>query len=97
MTDRGNPTDPLRRQLKYFIVESLGLEGANPEAIRDDEPIVGGSLDLDSLDALELVIRLEDEFGIAVRDHVESRSPPASIASLADLIRGEQGQARLSA
>ena len=51
----GNP-DALHEELKQFIVRRLRLEQVDPKSIRDDAPLVGGGLDLDSIDLLELVV-----------------------------------------
>jgi acyl carrier protein len=52
-------SDPLLLKLKTLIVETLRLEDVTPADIADDEPLIGGGLSLDSIDALELVVRLE--------------------------------------
>jgi acyl carrier protein len=79
--------DPLPSRLKHFIVDTLRLHDIKADKITDDEPLVGGSIGLDSLDALELVMCLEEEFGIRIHSRDESRAALASIASLADFIR----------
>jgi len=79
--------DPLPSQLKHLIVETLKLEDVDPDAIADGEPLIGGGLSLDSVDALELVVRLEREFGIKIGSSEESRAALASVACLAAFIR----------
>ncbi len=49
-----------------MIVAGLKLDGLEPDSIADDQPLFGGELGLDSVDALELVVALEREFGVAV-------------------------------
>lgn len=78
--------DLLLSQLKYLIVDMFRLDILEPDKIADDQPLIGGSLCLDSLDALELAICVEEEFGIAIRSGEESHSVFTSIASLADFI-----------
>jgi len=80
-------SDPLLPRLKSIIVETLRLEDVTPEEIPDDEPLIGGGLSLDSIDALELVVKLEKEFGIKITSSEESRSALASVSSLAAFIR----------
>jgi len=80
--------------LKHLIVGTLRLEDIEPEAIPDDEPLIGGGLSLDSVDALELVVRLEKEFGIKIGSSEESRSALASIAGLAAFIRANAPKER---
>jgi acyl carrier protein len=66
-------SDPLTAQLKIMIVETLALDDAAPDDIPDDEPLIGTPrLGLDSIDMLELVIRLEKEFGIKIGSSEES-------------------------
>lgn len=52
--------------LKRLLVESLHLDGLDPASILDGEPLFGGRLGLDSVDALELVVALERELGVAI-------------------------------
>jgi acyl carrier protein len=80
-------SDPLISQLKVLVVETLRLEDIVAADIPDDEPLIGGGLSLDSIDALELVVRLEKEFGIKISSSEESRTALASIGSLAAYIR----------
>jgi len=58
----------LRKELKELLVSSLSLEGIKPEDIKDDEILFGKGLGLDSLDAVELVVMLQRNFGIDVKD-----------------------------
>ena len=84
-------------QLKTLIVETLRLEDVTPADIPDDEPLVGGGLSLDSIDALELVVRLEKEFGVKISSSEESRAALASVAALAAYLRAHAAPARLPA
>jgi acyl carrier protein len=90
-------SDPLVAQLKTLVVETLRLEDVVPADIPDDEPLIGGGLSLDSIDALELVVRLEKEFGIKISSSEESRTALASIQSLAAYIREHAPAGRLPA
>jgi acyl carrier protein len=91
-------SNPLRHQIKTLIVESLRLEGRTPESIGDDLPLFGPDLGLDSVDALELVVALEREFGIRIQSHEVGRETFASVSSLASFLESrlaaEQGQPR---
>jgi len=73
----------LLEELKQFIVRRLRLEQTDPAAIADDALLVGGGLDLDSIDLLELVVGLEREYGIRIADVAEGRRALASLPSLA--------------
>lgn len=88
-------SDPLAEHLKRLLVETLKLEDVAPADIPDDEPLVGAGLNLDSIDALELVVRLEKEFGIKIGNSEESRRALASVAALARFIRERADPARL--
>jgi len=87
--------DPLNSRLKHMIVETLHLEGISPDSIKDDEPLMGSGLSLDSIDALELVVKIEKDFGIKITSSEESRIALASVASLADFIRARADTTRL--
>jgi acyl carrier protein len=87
--------DPLTTRLKLLIVETLRLEDVAPADIPDSEPLIGGGLSLDSIDALELVVRLEKEFGIKIASSEEARSALASVAGLAAYIRERADPTRL--
>lgn len=76
----------LRLRLKRLIVESLHLEGLIPEDIADDAPLFGDGLGLDSVDALELVVALEKEYGMRIESHEVDKSVFASVANLADFV-----------
>jgi len=89
-------TDLLCERLKKIIVETLRLEDIEPSTIGDDTPLLGSGLDLDSIDALELVIRLEREFGIKIASSEEARKALASVASLAAFIRSRADPSRLA-
>lgn len=80
--DTAQTTDRIKR----LIVESLHLEGVRPESIEDDAPLFGEGLGLDSVDALELVVALEREFGIRIKSNEIGREAFASVASLAQFI-----------
>jgi acyl carrier protein len=82
-----------REQLKRLIIRTLNLEGVRPETIGDDQPLFGQGLGLDSVDALELLVALEKEFGMSLETHEVDRSALASVASLARFIWGRQRRA----
>ncbi|WP_414662758.1 phosphopantetheine-binding protein [Horticoccus sp. 23ND18S-11] len=87
--------DPLITRLKHLIVATLKLEDITPAQMADDEPLIGSGLNLDSIDALELVVTLEKEFGIKIASSEESRQALASVAHLAEFIRARADPARL--
>jgi len=75
--------------LKALVVRTLRLEGLEPEAIGDDQPLFAGGLGLDSVDALELVVALEREYGVAVPSAEVGSRHFATIGALADWLEAE--------
>lgn len=73
-------------RIKRLIVESLHLEGMRPEMIEDEAPLFGEGLGLDSVDALELVVALEKEFGIKIKSQELGREVFSSVSSLSQFI-----------
>lgn len=88
-------SDPLKTHLKTLIVETLKLEDISPADIPDDEPLVGGGLSLDSIDALELVVKLEKDYGFKITSSEESRTALASVSALAAYVRANAAPDRL--
>ena len=84
-----------RGQIGHHLVTTLKLEDVKPEDLADDEPLIGSGLNLDSIDALELVVTLEKEFGLKIKSSEESREALASVAHLAEFIRARADPARL--
>lgn len=76
----------LRRELKRLIVERLRLEGLTPDRIGDDMPLFGDGLGLDSVDALELVVGIEKEYGISIKSHEVDKEIFTSVGSLAKFV-----------
>jgi acyl carrier protein len=76
-----------RDQLKELVVSVLMLEGISPAEIEDDKPLFGPSgLGLDSVDALELAIHIEEQFGVKMPEDAEGKKAFTSIATLADFV-----------
>ena len=77
----------IENALKSAIVDGLRLEGVTPEDIDDNAPLFGDDgLQLDSLDAVELVVIVEKHFGVAITNAEEARGAFVSISGLADFI-----------
>jgi len=76
----------LKQKLKELLIERLKFEDMIPEDIADDEPLFAGGLGLDSIDALEIVVMLESEFGIKVKNESSARDNFKSVASLARFV-----------
>ncbi len=78
--------DNLILQLKNQIIEVLNLEDMTPEEIDAQEPLFGEGLGLDSIDALELIVLLEREYGIRLSNPTEGKQIFKSVASIADYV-----------
>ena len=78
--------EQLKQRLKVMIVEGLKLEDTRPEDIDDAAPIFVEGLGLDSIDALELVVLIEDNFRVTIPDEEVGQRAFASIDALADFI-----------
>jgi acyl carrier protein len=79
---------PIPFRVKRLIVESLNLDGMTPEMIDEDAPLFGDGLGLDSVDALELVVALEREFGIKIKSQELGQEVFSSVNSLSQFIAG---------
>ncbi|HET8774412.1 MAG TPA: phosphopantetheine-binding protein [Thermoanaerobaculia bacterium] len=85
-------TTDLRQKLKELLIERLKFEDMTPDDIPDDEPLFAGGLGLDSIDALEIVVMLESEFGIKVKNETSARESFRSISTLAEYVGGKLAQ-----
>ena len=79
-------TEQLKTQLKEQIVEFLNLTAVKPEDIKDDEPLFGEGLGLDSIDSIELIVLLSREYGINIQDPKEGRKVLVDINTMVDYI-----------
>ena len=79
-------TTELKLQLKKQIVSFLNLLSVNPEDIKDDEPLFGEGLGLDSIDSIELIVLLNREYGIVIEDPKAGRKILVDINTMADYI-----------
>lgn len=79
-------TEQFKKQLKKQIVEFLNLQTINPDDIKDDEPLFGEGLGLDSIDSIELIVLLNREYGILIEDPKEGRKILVDINTMADYI-----------
>ena len=83
--------EELKRRVKALIVRQLKLE-IDPETIKDDAPLFGddpAGLKLDSIDALELVLGVEKEFGIKVQDEEVGAKAFASVNALCRFVESK--------
>ena len=73
-------------ELKKQIIEVLNLEDVTPEDIDNDAPLFGEGLGLDSIDALELIVLIEKNYGIKLKDPAAGKEIFKSINVMADYI-----------
>ena len=74
-------------KLKQEIIEVLNLEDVKPEDIDNDAPLFGEGLGLDSIDALELIVLMEKNYGIKLQDPAKGKEIFKSINVMADFIQ----------
>jgi len=80
----------LESELKRLIVEALVLEDISPDEIESEAPLFVEGLGLDSIDALELAMALEERFGVKIEDDPdENRRIFASVRSLAEFVNSQ--------
>jgi acyl carrier protein len=76
----------LRSAIKRLLVMELNLKGRDPETIEDDGPLFGGGLGLDSLDALQLAMSIEEKLGVRIPEGDEARAVFRSVSAIADYV-----------
>lgn len=79
--------EALKEQLKVQIIQFLNLTDLTPADIKDEEPLFGDGLGLDSIDSLELIVLLKKEYGIDIRDPKEGRKALVDINTMASYIK----------
>ena len=78
--------EALKQELKEKIITLLNLEDLNPTDIADLDPLFGSGLGLDSIDALELIVMLDKDYGIKLTDPTEGKIIFQSIETMANHI-----------
>ena len=82
--------EELIQKLKEEIIEVLNLEEMEPGDIDPDAPLFGEGLGLDSIDALELIVLLEKNYGIKIEDPKDGRKIFFSLRTMAEYITEHQ-------
>ncbi len=84
--DREQELVKIRAKLKELLVSNLNMEGVTPDQIKDDDALFGEGLGLDSLDAVEIVVILQRNFSVEVKDMEKGREIFRSINTLATYV-----------
>ena len=79
-------TAELKKQVKEQIIQFLNLTTVKPEDIKDDEPLFGEGLGLDSIDSIELIVLLSRDYGITIQDPKEGRKILTDINTMVSYI-----------
>ncbi len=87
-----NNSEELCKYLKKMIIDTLRLEEITAEEIKDDAPLFKEGLGLDSIDALELVVAIENIFSVIIEDEDVGKRAFASVNALARFIQEEYNQ-----
>ena len=86
------PTNNLIEKIKQLIITRLKLADMSPEMIENNAPLFGEGLGLDSIDALELVLGLEKEFGVIIPDAEVGKKVFQSVRTMAQYVLEQQGR-----
>jgi acyl carrier protein len=84
--------DELILELKNEIIKALNLEGVKPEDISDDGELFGDGLGLDSIDALELIVLLEKNYGIKLKDPAQGKEIFKSVRTMAEYVQANRAK-----
>ncbi len=80
-------TAQLKLTLKQQIIHFLNLISVTPDDIKDDQPLFGEGLGLDSIDSLELIVLLDREYGIKIENPKEGRKVLVDINTMVAYIQ----------
>ncbi|MBL0049613.1 MAG: acyl carrier protein [Bacteroidetes bacterium] len=80
----------LAEELKTEIIKALNLEGVSPADIDNDAPLFGEGLGLDSIDALELIVLLDKNYGIKIDSAADGKTVFHSVSSMVAYIESKK-------
>lgn len=78
--------EELKLELKKHIISYLNLLEMTPEDIKDDVPLFGEELGLDSIDSVEMIVLLDREYGVKINNPTEGRQILVDVNTIADYI-----------
>ncbi len=89
-------TPELKLEIKKMIMETLNITDIKPENVDDEKPLFGSDneLTLDSVDAIEIIMAIQRNYGIRIADQSMARYVIRSINSIADFIVSEQEKSK---
>ena len=79
--------DALIEELKVKLIDQLNLEDIKPNEIDASQPLFGDGLGLDSIDALELIVLMERDYGIKISDPNEGKKIFSTLTTMASYIK----------
>ena len=82
--------DTLIAELKVKIIDILNLQELSPEEFDENSQLVGGTLGIDSIDVLEMVVMVEKDYGVVINSQEVGEKVFSSLASLAEYIRANR-------
>jgi len=82
--------EELIQKIKEQVIEVLNLEDVEPDDIDTDDPLFGDGLGLDSIDALELIVLLEKQYGLKIEDPKDGKKIFYSIRTIAEFIENNK-------
>lgn len=94
---KGSADKAFKTSLKALIIDACDLaDRITIEDIEDDAPLFGRStrLELDSINALQISIAVQQQFGVAITDSKQMRRVMTSIDTFADFLQPDQERAQ---
>lgn len=84
--------DALKLEIKQLIVTTLNIKDVEPASILDDVPLFSGdnTIGLDSIDAIELIMAIQRQFGVRLDDQNLARNILNTINSIAEFVTAEK-------
>jgi acyl carrier protein len=90
-SQKSKSLEEIRRELKELLVVNLALDDITPEEIEDDGILFGEGLGLDSLDAVEIVVLIQRNYGLEIIDEEQAREIFQSVNTLAGWVHENLG------
>lgn len=78
--------EELTLEFKQHLITYLNLLDVKIEDIKDNEPLFGGDLGLDSIDSVEMIVLLDREYGIKIKNPTEGRQILVDVNTIVDYI-----------